>query len=605
MSCIEKDIRRWLGKQLLLTNMVREVSFMTGFSEDAINILEKRYLLKNAAGEVIEVPEQLLMRVARTVAAVEKDQAFWEESFYSIMLTKRFFPNSPTLANAGRKNGQLAACFVLPVPDSIEGIFETMKRAALVHKTGGGTGFSFSDIRPSGDPVSSTGGVASGPLPFVKAFNCATDAVKQGGMRRGANMAVMKYSHPDIFEFIAAKQEEGILANFNLSVGVSNKFMNKAAHGGSVALINPRTGNPSRQVKACDLFEAMVMAAWDNGEPGILFMDRINEANTVPGLGRLEATNPCGEQPLFGYECCNLGSLNLPQYLRINGGNYEIDWDLLERDILTAVRFLDNVIDVNYYPFPETEALAQGNRKIGLGIMGFADFLIRLGVPYASDAAIETANKLMGFINRKAREASTRLGEEKGSFFNIGKSVFKGAMRNATVTTIAPTGTLSLLAGTSSGIEPLFGLNFIKEALEGNKLAVTYPYFAEVGERRGFLTPGLMEEVNEKGSLRDITGVPEDVRNVFATAFEIPAEWHIKVQAAFQRHVDNAVSKTINFPNGATVEDVRQAFFTAWKLGCKGLTIFREGSRENQVMRFAGKDKEPDNFGERCAVCAD
>ncbi|MDT3701039.1 MAG: adenosylcobalamin-dependent ribonucleoside-diphosphate reductase [Thermincola sp.] len=579
--------------------------FMTGFSEDAISILEKRYLLKNAAGEVIEVPEQLLMRVARTVAAVEKDQAFWEESFYSIMLAKRFFPNSPTLANAGRKNGQLAACFVLPVPDSIEGIFGTMKRAALVHKTGGGTGFSFSDIRPSGDPVSSTGGVASGPLPFIKAFNCATDAVKQGGMRRGANMAVMKYSHPDIFEFIAAKQEEGILANFNLSVGVSNEFMNKSAHGGSVTLVNPRTGNPSRQVKACDLFEAMVMAAWDNGEPGILFMDRINEANTVPGLGRLEATNPCGEQPLFGYECCNLGSLNLPQYLRINGGNYEIDWDLLERDILTAVRFLDNVIDVNYYPFPETEALAQGNRKIGLGIMGFADFLIRLGIPYASDAAIETANTLMGFINRKAREASTRLSEEKGSFFNMKKSVFKGSMRNATVTTIAPTGTLSLLAGTSSGIEPLLGLNFIKEALEGNKFAVTYPYFAEVGERRGFLTPGLMEEVNEKGSLRDITGVPEDVRSVFATAFEIPAEWHIKVQAAFQRHVDNAVSKTINFPNGATVEDVRQAFFTAWKLGCKGLTIFREGSRENQVMRFAGKDKEPDNFGERCAVCAD
>ncbi len=581
---------------------------MALFSVDAIKILEKRYLRRDSSGQVVEKPEGMLHRVAKTAAQVERETDYWAERFYEIMAAKRSLPNSPTLANAGRAGGQLAACFVLPVPDSIEGIFETMKRAALIHKTGGGTGFSFSKIRPKDDPVSSTGGVASGPLSFITAYNCATNAIKQGGMRRGANMAILDYWHPDIFEFIAAKREEGSLANFNLSVGVSGDLMNKAAGGGSIPLINPRTGKPVREIKADILLEAMILAAWENGEPGVLFFDRINAANTVPGLGDLESTNPCGEQPLFDYECCNLGSLNLPKYLTGTGTdlNKMIDWDLLEQDILTAVRFLDNVIDVNYYPFPEIEVMAKGNRKIGLGVMGFADMLVRLAVPYASDAALEVADRVMGFINQKAKDASTRLAEEKGSFPNKDKSIYKDTpMRNATLTTIAPTGTLSMLVDTSSGIEPLFGLSFVKEALEGHKFVVTNPYFAEIAERRGFLTRDLIDEVTGKGSLQGIAGVPEDVRRVFATSFEIFAEWHIKVQAAFQRHVDNAVSKTINFPCTATVEDVRKAYFAAWKLGCRGLTIYRAGSRENQVMRFAAKDKVQERIGERCSVCTD
>lgn len=581
---------------------------MALFSDDAIKILEKRYLLRDSLGQIVETPEGLLHRVAMTVAQVELDRGFWEDRFYEMMAAKRFLPNSPTLANAGRPDGQLAACFVLPVPDSIEGIFETMKKAALIHKSGGGTGFSFSKVRPKDDPVSSTGGVASGPLSFINAYNCATNAIKQGGMRRGANMAVLEFCHPDIFEFISAKREEGCLANFNLSVGVSGDLMNKAANGGLVALINPRSGKAVREIEAGKLLEAIILAAWENGEPGILFFDKINEANTVPGLGPLEATNPCGEQPLFDYECCNLGSLNLPKYLAGTGSELtkRIDWDLLEEDVLTAIRFLDNIIEVNYYPFPDIELMAKGNRKIGLGVMGFADLLVRLAVPYASDAAVEVVEVIMGFINRKSKEASARLAEEKGSFPNINRSIYMGRpMRNATVTTIAPTGTLSMLVDTSSGIEPLYGLSFIKEALEGNRFVVTNPYFAEIAEKRGFLTPAFMEEVADKGSLREIAGVPEDIRRVFATAFEVPAEWHIKVQAAFQRHVDNAVSKTVNFPCEATVEDVRRAYFTAWKLGCKGLTIFREGSRENQVMRFAAKDKGLESSGERCSVCTD
>lgn len=578
------------------------------FSADAVKILEKRYLLRDSLGRVMETPEGMLRRVAEFVAQPEKEKDLWAERFYQLMAAKRFLPNSPTLANAGRPGGQLAACFVLPVPDSIEGIFETMKKAALIHKTGGGTGFSFSKIRPRDDSVSSTGGVASGPLSFITAYNCATDAIKQGGMRRGANMAVLTYRHPDILEFITAKEEEGRLANFNLSVGVDAELMRKASAGGSIELINPRTGKAQRAIEAGELFAAITASAWKNGEPGILFFDKINEANTVPGLGPLEATNPCGEQPLFDYECCNLGSLNLPAYLKDTGSDLQtmLDWDLLERDIMTAVRFLDNVVDVNHYPFPENEAMARGNRKIGLGIMGFADLLLRMAVPYASNEALQAADSVMGFINRKAKEVSARLALEKGSFPNKDKSIFKGSpMRNATVTTIAPTGTLSMLLNTSGGIEPLFGLSFVKVALEGSWFVVTNPHFAEVAEKRGFLTGDLMDEITHKGSLQGIDGIPEDVRRVFATSSEIPAEWHIKVQAAFQRHVDNAVSKTINFPATATVEDIRQAYFAAWHLGCKGLTIYRAGSRENQVMRFAAKDKEQEDNREICPVCTD
>lgn len=580
---------------------------MNSFSEDAERILKKRYLLKDAEERVLESPDQMLHRVAGHVAGVEKDRVRWEESFYALMAGKRFLPNSPTLANAGRPGGQLAACFVLPVPDSIEGIFETMKRAALVHKTGGGTGFSFSNIRPRDDVVSSTGGVASGPLSFVTMYNCATDAIKQGGMRRGANMAVLDYWHPDIMEFIQAKKREGTLANFNLSVGVDRQFMSEVSRNGLIDQINPRAGKPTGQkVRAGELFNAMVQAAWDNGEPGILFFDRINEANKVPGCGPLRATNPCGEQPLLDYESCNLGSLNLPAYLTPSAGGYRqrLNWALLGEDILTAVRFLDNVIDVNSYVLPEIEEITKGNRKVGLGVMGFADLLMELGVPYASAEALEIIDTLMGFINTKAREASATVAREKGSFPNIGRSIFSGPeMRNATVTTIAPTGTLSMLAGTSSGIEPLFGLNYVKEALDGRHFLITNRHFAEVAAKRGFASPALMEEVARIGSLRGVKGIPDDVRAVFATAYEISPDWHVRVQAAFQKHIDNAVSKTINFPIGATPDDIKSAYMMAWQLGCKGLTIYRMGSRENQVLKFTLKDREEAENPGKCPVC--
>jgi len=583
------------------------VRIMVTFSEDALKILHKRYLIKDADGQVTETPDQMLRRVAGTAAEPEMDRAYWEEQFYSLMAARRFLPNSPTLANAGRKKGQLAACFVLPVPDSIEGIFETMKKAALIHKTGGGTGFSFSGIRPAGDVVSSTGGVASGPLSFITAYNCATDAVKQGGMRRGANMAVLDYWHPDIFDFITAKREEGVLVNFNISVGVDDRFMTAVAADGAADLVNPRTGRPDgRKVRAAELFDAMVQAAWANGEPGILFFDHINRANTVPGLGRLIATNPCGEQPLFDYESCNLGSLNLPAYIGEEGAGpaEQIDWDLLGRDVSVAVRFLDNVIDMNYYVFDEIEEVTKGNRKIGLGVMGFADLLVELGIPYASEEALRLIDRLMGFIQSKAREASAALARAKGSFPNIELSTFKGGeMRNATVTTIAPTGTLSMLAEASSGIEPLFGLSFVKEVLEGRQFHITNRRFEEAAKRLGFWSRDLLDEAAAKGSLAGMQGIPEQIRAVFATTFDIAPEWHVRVQAAFQRHVDNAVSKTINFPYEATPDDVKAAYIQAWQQGCKGLTIYRTGSRENQVLRFMSKDMADEQT--RCTVCED
>ncbi len=582
---------------------------MTIFSDNAVKILEKRYLLKDVNGLVVETPEEMLRRVAGTAAGVEPDRAYWEERFYLLMAGRRFLPNSPTLANAGKPNGQLAACFVLPVPDSIEGIFESLKRAAMIHKTGGGTGFSFSRIRPQDDAVSSTGGVASGPLSFIMAFNCATDAIKQGGMRRGANMAVLDYWHPDIFDFIHAKKIEGMLANFNLSVGVDQKFMSEVARDGEIDLINPRTGRlAGKRIRAGELFGAMVEAAWENGEPGILFFDHINAANTVPGCGPIRATNPCGEQPLFDYESCNLGSLSLPAYLTGAEGSFlqRIDWDRLSEDIFTAVRFLDNVIDVNYYIFPEIAEITRGNRKIGLGVMGFADLLVELGIPYASDEALKLIDSLMGFIQTKSLEASRLLAKSKGCFPNIDKSIYKGGlMRNATLTTIAPTGTLSMLVETSSGIEPLFGLNFTKEVLDGRRFYITNKRFEEVAGNRGFWSTGLMEEVARTGSLQGLTEVPEDVRRVFATAFEIAPAWHVRIQAAFQKYVDNAVSKTINFPNEATVDDVKSAYLQAWQQGCKGLTIYRLGSRENQVLRFTAKDRGREGNSEKCPSCLD
>ncbi|MBU7007075.1 adenosylcobalamin-dependent ribonucleoside-diphosphate reductase [Phosphitispora fastidiosa] len=576
------------------------------FSSDSLDVLERRYLIKDSSGKVIETPEGMLKRAAKFAALPEENQTYWEERFFELMSGLRFLPNSPTLANAGKPNGQMAACFVLPVPDSIEGIFETMKRAALIHKTGGGTGFSFSNIRPKDDIVSSTGGVASGPVPFIRAFNSATDAVKQGGMRRGANMAVLDYWHPDILEFINMKEEEDVLTNFNISIGVDNRFMDQVVNRGDIDQINPRTGKVNgRTIPAATVFDAMTRAAWANGEPGILFFDHINKANTVPGSGPMKATNPCGEQPLLNYESCNLGSLNLTAFLNEAGEGYRrINWSRLAEDTAAAVRFLDNIIDVNKYIFTEIERVTKGNRKIGLGVMGFADLLIELGIPYASMEALELIETLMGFIRKKAMEASAALGREKGPFPNIEKSVYKGeTVRNATVTTIAPTGTLSMLAGTSSGIEPLFGLSFVKEVLEGRKFYVTSRSFEEAARKGGFWSEDLVQELAHTGSLEGIKGIPEDVRRVFATAFEISPQWHLKVQAAFQKHVDNAVSKTINFPAGAAIADIRSAYLMAWKYGLKGLTIYRNGSRSNQVLKFASKDMEKGTLPAGCSTC--
>lgn len=580
------------------------------FSEDAMKILRQRYLLKNAQGQVVEDAESMLRRVSGFVASVEKERDEWGERFYDIMAGKRFLPNSPTLANAGKPQGQLAACFVLPVPDSVEGIFEAVKKASLIQKTGGGTGFSFSQIRPRGAPIRSTGGVASGPVPFISVFNCATEAVKQGGMRKGANMAVLEYWHPDLREFVAAKRREGDLINFNFSVGVDADFMSSISSNGYIDCINPRTGKPNgTRVQANELFDIMIQAAWENGEPGILFFDHINNGNTIPGCGRLNATNPCGEQPLFDYESCNLGSLNLVAYLIGIKGVTEaekIDWNRMKEDIYTAIRFLDDVIDVNHYVFPEIAEVTGSNRKIGLGIMGFADVLIELGIPYASIEALQFIDKLMGFIKKTATEASLAIGKEKGTFPNINKSIFKGSyMRNATVTTIAPTGTISMLAGVSSGIEPLFGISYIKEALGGNQFIMTNESFLDIARKRGFWSEDLGREIEVQGSLRGIPGIPEDVKKVFVTAFDITPEWHVKAQAAFQRHVDNAVSKTINFPADATVEDVRKAYLLAWELRCKGVTIYRTESRENQVLKFAGSDASAWGLAERCQVCVD
>lgn len=577
------------------------------FSESAMEILRQRYLLKNTEGQVVEDAEAMLMRVAGFVASMEKERDRWAERFYEIMAGLRFLPNSPTLANAGRPGGQLAACFVLPVPDSIEGIFETVKKSALIHKTGGGTGFSFSKIRPRNDIVSSTGGIASGPVPFITAFNCATDVVKQGGMRRGANMAVLDYWHPDILEFIKSKEEEGRLANFNISVGVDERFMAAVSGDSYVELINPRTGNTVKSVRAGEIFDLMIKSAWENGEPGILFFDHINSANSLPGLGPLNSTNPCGEQPLFDYESCNLGSLNLVSYLKrdVNGRTEDkIDWGTLGRDIYTGVRFLDNVIDVNNYVLPEVEEITRANRKIGLGVMGFADMLIDLGIPYASRECLELIDRLMDFIRLKAREASEQIAEEKGSFLNIDKSIFKGkTMRNATVLTVAPTGTLSMIAEVSSGIEPLFGLSFVKEVLNGKRFVITNRKFEQLAKQRGFWSEDLKDEIAEKGRLTGLNGIPEDVSRVFETSFDINPVWHVRVQAAFQKYVDNAVSKTVNFPNEATADDVRDTYLLAWKLGCKGLTIYRTGSREAQVLKFAGKERKQDIITERCPDC--
>ena len=573
-----------------------------GLSENAVRVLQRRYLRKDGKGKVIESPEQMFKRVAHHISRAEKkynhassmDKV--EETFYKMMTEFRFLPNSPTLMNAGRRLGQLAACFVLPVEDSMEGIFDALKNAALIHKSGGGTGFSFSRLRPKKSRVGTTGGVASGPISFMKIFNTATEQVKQGGTRRGANMAILRVDHPDIMEFIYCKRDNKQLNNFNISVGITNTFMEAVKEEKNYDLIDPRDQRKTGELNAAQVYQALVEQAWKNGDPGVLFMERTNQDNPTPSLGEIESTNPCGEQPLLPMEACNLGSINLAKFVKVNGKPPSIDYEGLKEIVWLCVRFLDNVIDMSKYPLPEITKMVKANRKIGLGVMGFADMLYQMQIPYNSESALELAEEIMQFIQAESHEASRSLASERGVFENYDKSIFKDnencRYRNATTTTIAPTGTLSIIAGCSSGIEPLFALSFVRHVMDNDQLLEVNPYFQKVADERDFYSRELMDTIAKTGSIRNIEEIPEDVREIFVTAHDVTPEWHIRMQAAFQKYTDNAVSKTVNLPRDATVEDVKKVYNLAYELGCKGVTIYRDGSKENQVLSFDDKGKE-------------
>jgi ribonucleoside-diphosphate reductase alpha chain len=565
-------------------------------TENARHVLEARYLRRGERREIVESPEELFTRVARGVAEAElsfgkrADAALWEERFHHLLTAFEFLPNSPTLMNAGTGLGQLSACFVLPVEDDMEGIFETLKQMALVQRTGGGTGFSFSKLRPRSDLVHSTGGEASGPVSFMRIFDCATENIKQGGRRRGANLGVLRVDHPDILEFVRAKLDCVSFRNFNFSVGVTDRFFEAVRDDGPHDLIHPTTGEVTARLRARDLFDAVVDAAFQCGDPGLLFFDAIERGNPVPHLGRLESANPCGEVPLLPYESCNLGSVNLSRMLR----DRQVDWERLGRTVEQAVRFLDDVIEVNRYPAAAIERATRATRKIGLGVMGFAEMLIGLGISYDSDEAARNASDLMKFIAARARRASSELADSRGTFPAWEGSLLAARgirLRNATVTAIAPTGTLGILAGTSPGIEPLFALAFRRRGvLSGETLVETTPVLERVLAESGVPAGPVVEEVLEKGNLREVEGVPENLKRLLVTALEIPADRHLDVQAAFQRHVDNSVSKTVNLPHAATREDVARIYRRAWELQLKGVTVYRFGSRSTQVIELGAAE---------------
>lgn len=651
---------------------------MLNLTENAIQVLEKRYLKKDESGKPLESPNDMFWRVAKNIALMDllycpevyagarkgsdkvlsmdgapespetatglefeitkwdrstiqmaferlqskkRTKISWDEfkkvveakkedvrqvavRFYELMIGAKFLPNSPALINAGRELQQLSACFVLPVEDSMGTIFDSLKHAALIHQSGGGTGFSFSRLRPKNDVVRSTGGVASGPVSFMKVFNAATEAVKQGGVRRGANMGILRVDHPDILEFMTCKTDTKELTNFNISVGITEKFMEAVEKGEDYELLNPRNGKVAGKLSAREVFEKIVDQAWRNGEPGIIFLDRLNKDNPTPEIGEIESTNPCGEQPLLPYEACCLGSINLGMFTKPVWGdgadskklNDRIDWDGLGKAVRAGVHFLDNLIDANKYPLPQIDDMAHGNRKIGLGIMGWSDMLLDLGIPYCSDEALDLADNVMGFIEQESVNASMDLAKFRGTFSNYDKSVYAAQnkpVRNATTTTIAPTGTISIICGASSGIEPLFSIAFTRHVLDKKALVEVNPRFERVARTLGFFTDELMEKIAEHGSLHGVADVPAEVREVFVTAHEISPEWHIKMQAAFQKHTHNAVSKTVNFANEASRDEVKEVFILANRLSCKGVTVYRDGSRSEQVLTVGAEKKAP------------
>ncbi|MCL2475021.1 MAG: vitamin B12-dependent ribonucleotide reductase [Chloroflexi bacterium] len=569
-------------------------------TDNSRKVLAKRYLRKDKDGQIIEQPEDMFRRVARSIAAAEltynsnADVKSIENNFYEMMARLEFMPNSPTLMNAGRELGQLSACFVLPIEDSMESIFEAVKNTALIHKSGGGTGFSFSRLRPEKDRVGSTGGVASGPVSFMRAFDVATDVIKQGGTRRGANMAILRVDHPDIMKFIYAKADKSALNNFNLSVALTDKFMAAVENDEEYDLINPQDKQSTGKLSAKQVFNELVRLAHDGGDPGVVFIDRINQYNPTPNLGEIESTNPCGEQPLLPYESCNLGSINLSRMIKKDEQGFnEIDYNRLAITVKLAVRFLDNVIEVNKLPIQQIAERSRQTRKIGLGVMGFADMLMKMGIPYSSDEGLKTGEQVMQFINDTAREASVELAKERGVFPAYEGSIYEKQdlkVRNATVTTIAPTGTISIIAGCSGGIEPLFALSFRRQILDGTSMIESNPIFEATAKSLGFYSDKFMNELADGKHLADYKEVPDAVKQVFATAHDVSPDFHVRMQVAFQKYTDNAVSKTVNFENNATIKEVADVYMQAYKSGLKGITIYRDGSRDNQPMSTGKKE---------------
>lgn len=583
---------------------IRELREKLGIEEpkltvNALEVLRQRYLLRDENERIIETPAQLFKRVAKAVAKTDGkyrgDPKASEKTFFEMITKLEFVPNTPTLFNAGTRLGQLSACFVLPVEDSLEGIFGAAKDMAIIEKSGGGVGFDFSRLRPKGDIVKSTKGVASGPVSFMRIFDTSTEVIKAGGKRRGAMMAILRVDHPDILEFVTSKQQPGFLSNFNISVAATDEFMRAVEENAEYWLVNPRDKEKTKKLSARDVWNLVARSAWASGDPGVVFVDEINRHNPTPKFGRIESTNPCGEQPLLPFESCNLGSINVSRMVE----DGKINWEKLKETVRKGVHFLDNVVDANKYPLKETEKITRANRKIGLGVMGFADMLIELKIAYDSEQALEIGEKMMRFIEEEGHKKSVELGEERGSFPNFEGSIWKdkySAMRNSTVTTVAPTGTISIIAGCSSGIEPIFAISFIRNVLSGTRLFETNPLFEMISKERGFYSAKLLEEIAKTGSVQKIEGIPEDVKRLFVTALDIKPEWHIRMQAVFQKYTDNAVSKTVNLPTEATVEDIRKIYDLAWKLKCKGVTVFRYGSKPEQVLYIGEIKTEKGKF---------